>query len=980
MKRINLRSLGFLFVLLTWNALITTSIAQAPQKMSYQAVLRNTSNALITSTTVGMQISILQGSATGTAVYVETQLPATNTNGLVTVEIGSGTPVTGSMAAINWANGPFFIKTKTDPGGGSNYTIIGTSELLSVPYALFSANGTPGVQGPAGLTGSAGPQGPTGLTGATGLTGPQGAAGPQGLIGLTGSTGAAGPQGAVGSAGPAGIQGPIGLTGSTGSQGPTGLTGATGTTGPTGIQGPTGLTGLTGSQGPIGLTGSVGATGPQGPAGAVGASGTNYTAGSGLALSGTTLSNNAQNATHTGDATGSDALTVVKIQGKAISATAPVNGQALKWNSVSANWEPSADINTTYTAGTGISITGTTISNTQPDQTVILSNGNGITTSGTYPNFTVTNAAPNETHTGDATGGTALTVVKIQGKSIATVAPTTDQVLQWNSTSSAWTPSTLVTPPAAWSLAGNTGTSSASNFIGTADNTDVVFKRNSIRAVFLGASNTSIGVDALNTSNTGATNTAIGVSSLFSNTTGHSNVASGYQALYFNLTGNYNSANGIQALYSNTSGNENAAFGYASLHNNTTGNYNLAAGGGALYFNTTGWWNTASGYQSLYSNTIGAYNTANGNVALYNNTSGNNNMASGYGSLYSNSTGIYNTASGDRALNRNTSGNNNTANGSQSLYSNVAGSNATAVGTNAMYYANSSATGFTNYNVAVGYEALRGSVTAANNTGNYNSGIGYQALYSNTTGSNNTSSGFRALYSNTTGQWNTAIGYGALFANLTGTNNTANGYLTLTSNTTGFQNSAFGLYALQNSTIGNNNTALGYSALSNVTTGSNNIGIGNNAQVSSATASNQVQIGDANITFAGIQVAWTTTSDRRLKKDIKNSELGLTFIKKLNPVSYIRISDQNKKTEYGFIAQEVEELLKSIGSIKSGIISKDDKGYYSVRYNDLFAPIVKAIQEQQSVIEESKAKINFLEEANRQLEGRLKAIEEKLKR
>ncbi len=112
--------------------------AQAPQKISYQAVIRNSSNALVTNTTIGMQISILQGSASGTAVYVETQTPSSNANGLVSIEIGAGNVVSGSFTAINWANGPYFIKTETDPAGGTNYTIIGTSQLLSVPYALHA--------------------------------------------------------------------------------------------------------------------------------------------------------------------------------------------------------------------------------------------------------------------------------------------------------------------------------------------------------------------------------------------------------------------------------------------------------------------------------------------------------------------------------------------------------------------------------------------------------------------------------------------------------------------------------------------------------------------------------------------------------------------------------------------------------------------------------------------------------------------------
>jgi len=118
---------------------ITASVfAQSPNKMSYQAVVRDASNVLVASSSVGMQISILQGSSSGTAVYVEKQTPTTNANGLASIEIGSGTVISGTFAAIDWVNGPYFIKTETDPTGGTTYTITGTSELLSVPYALHA--------------------------------------------------------------------------------------------------------------------------------------------------------------------------------------------------------------------------------------------------------------------------------------------------------------------------------------------------------------------------------------------------------------------------------------------------------------------------------------------------------------------------------------------------------------------------------------------------------------------------------------------------------------------------------------------------------------------------------------------------------------------------------------------------------------------------------------------------------------------------
>jgi hypothetical protein len=162
---------------------------------------------VIAASTVGIKISLLQGSATGSAVYVETHRKTTNANGLVSLEIGTGTVLSGSFVSINWANGPYLIKTETDPTGGTNYGIPGIAPLNSVPYALYAANGTPGPKGD------------------TGATGPAGAIGPQGPIGLTGPTG------------PAGAQGPIGLTGPAGATGPAGNDGAAGVTGPQGVAG-----------------------------------------------------------------------------------------------------------------------------------------------------------------------------------------------------------------------------------------------------------------------------------------------------------------------------------------------------------------------------------------------------------------------------------------------------------------------------------------------------------------------------------------------------------------------------------------------------------------------------------------------------------------------------------------------------------------------------------------------------------------------
>ena len=131
--------------------------AQTPDKMSYQAVIRDGSDNLITSSNVGMRIQILQGSEFGAAVYVETHTPSTNANGLVSIQVGEGNVVSGDFTSIDWANGSYYIKNEIDPTGGTNYSITGTSELLSVPYALHaktSASPIPGPQGPQGNDGN----------------------------------------------------------------------------------------------------------------------------------------------------------------------------------------------------------------------------------------------------------------------------------------------------------------------------------------------------------------------------------------------------------------------------------------------------------------------------------------------------------------------------------------------------------------------------------------------------------------------------------------------------------------------------------------------------------------------------------------------------------------------------------------------------------------------------------------------------------
>jgi hypothetical protein len=303
--------------------------AQVPQGMSYQAVVRDANQSLVTNQGVGTRISILQGTPTGTLVYIESHNAPTNVNGLVTLTIGTGAVIGGDFSAIDWSAGPYFIKTETDPNGGTNYTVSGTTKMMSVPYALYAENsGTPGPQGLPGNDGAQGAPGANGLPGGEGPSAYQtwlnlGNQGSQAdfiayLVGADGASvydiwlaqgntgtqadflttlegesayqlwlsqgnsgtladfiasleGATGPQGIQGIAGPQGLTGPIGVDGESAydiwlAQGNTGSETIF-------IASLQGATGAQGSQGVQGLTGPAGAVGPAGNNGVDGING-----------------------------------------------------------------------------------------------------------------------------------------------------------------------------------------------------------------------------------------------------------------------------------------------------------------------------------------------------------------------------------------------------------------------------------------------------------------------------------------------------------------------------------------------------------------------------------------------------------------------------------------------------------------------------------------------------------------------------------
>jgi hypothetical protein len=489
----------------------------------------------------------------------------------------------------------------------------------------------------------------------------------------------------------------------------------------------------------------------------------------------------------------------------------------------------------------------------------------------------------------------------------------------WDHPSLSWKPLGNDGSGKDWQLTGNSGTIDGTHFIGTTDNVPLRFRVNNIPSGIIQSESPFA--------------TSFGYGALASNTTGHGNTAHGYNA-----------------LYSNTSGLRNTAHGFQALYNNTTGSWNTATGWSALYHNTTGDYNTAQGIQALYNNTTGHGNTAHGFRALYHNTTGSMNTATGWRALYHNTTGDYNTAQGIQALYSNTTGDNNTAHGYQALFSNTTGDNNTA--------------------------------------------HGYQALYNNTTGLSNTATGRSALQANTTGLSNTAIGYTSLFNNTIGNYNTATGRDALGFNTTGSSNTAHGYNALYSNNTGSNNTALGYQAYrTGIFTNSTALGSG-----TAITGNNQIRLGNNAVTSIGGFTGWTNVSDKRFKKDIEENVPGLAFITQLRPVSYhldmgaiaklLEIPEESRDKESekqkgaivqsGFIAQEVALVCKALGYDFSGVDAPKNNGdFYGLRYAEFVVPLVKAVQEQNAMLELQAIEIAMLKTQLEALSKTLKTLTHK---
>ncbi|MFA5798892.1 MAG: LamG-like jellyroll fold domain-containing protein [Patescibacteria group bacterium] len=506
--------------------------------------------------------------------------------------------------------------------------------------------------------------------------------------------------------------------------------------------------------------------------------------------------------------------------------------------------------------------------------------------------------------------------------------------------------------------------------------------------------NTAVGDGAMYANTSGYQNTALGAGAMYANTTGYYNTGIGAFSMNHNTIGLYNTAVGFNSLYTNVNGHYNTVLGEAAMYWNVSASYNVGLGYTALNNNTTGDGNVAVGVSALYKNTTGAANVAVGRSALTNNVSATNTIAIGYSAgagtaAYSAQNNIMigvnaggeigngandNTYVGHYAGNKGAVGINNTAIGSVSAYYNVSGSNNTAMGYASMFY-NISATN----TVAIGANAGTGPSPFSNQQGVYigtqagnrliagsddNSFVGFQAGYANTSGADNTAIGSLAFDANTTGSLNVAMGYQALGAAVTGTHNIAIGASALGAER-GLYNIGIGGNALVSATWGNFNTGMGYAAGQTVSTGGSNTFLGYQADVATGkgTITNATAIG-ANATVSTSSYAyigsgqtvggsspWQNFSDSRLKENIGDDALGLSFIRLLTPHHYnytatSSMSNTGGMIQDGFIAQEVEGAMNQLGVTFSGLVTPAESGsWYSLSYASFVVPLTNAVKE-----------------------------------
>ncbi len=943
------------------------SLAQVPDAINFQTVVRNQDGKPLENKELSVRISLLQGGENGNVVFSENHNTSTNVFGLANVLIGRGDNTTGNLLQINWSTGTYFLKVEIDPDGGSNYELTSIQPLLTVPYALYAEK--------------------TNLNPGTGISITNGTIQNTGDLSNTNEIQTLTLNGNILhlSSGGGSVPLPTGAD-NWGTQvvvsNPT-LQGNGTQTSPLDIK-DNAIESRHIHNGTIVLEdlapGVIQTLNP----------------GTGISITNGTIQN-------TGDLSNTNEIQTLTLNGNILNLSSgggsvPLPTGADNWGTQVVVSNPTLQGNGTQTSpldikdnaiesrhihngtivqedlapgviqtlnpGTGISITNGTIQNTGDlsntneiqnlsydanERKLSISNGN-----------TIQFQALNLTKISDTDGNTFVETEKTLN----------DDKIRHNLSGEEY-----------WVFQKNAGGNPMIQFTnhrgGLFIGQDAGLNNVTSSDISSGFGNSFVGHLSGVYNSTGNHNTGFGQYSLWGNKTGSQNVAVGFESLLLGEKGQANVSIGFRAMMNFLSGNRNIALGRYALGIIEGGNNNVAIGDNAQAYaknrsytisigDSTLYWNgfgqsdlnkaidnMAIGSKSMYSNTMGSENLAIGNQTLFNNISGDRNTTVGLASMFGNISGHSNTGLGYHALFANETGHSNVSIGTNSLSANFEGFGNVAIGSTAMF---------------------------GNTDGNVNTAVGTGALFSNSSGSYNVAVGYNALSGNTLGINNVVMGPEAMFNNLNGVYNICMGSWTLYENTSGSQNTALGHLAGGLGPQNQNCTYLGNdSKNSSSTSYTNSTAIGANSRI---TASNQVRIGDANTTSIGGYRAWSNISDARFKQDVREDVRGLEFILKLRPVTYLLdmpalekslgISHQSEKAglnmpkaplsrQTGFIAQEVETVGKEIQYNFSGVDKpQNNQDFYGLRYAEFVVPLVKAVQEQQAIIDKQQKQIQDL--------------------
>ncbi len=881
--------------------LLTVNVfSQTPDAFKYQTVVRDANGNAMVSANVDFQISILESSTTGNSVYVETFSSATNQFGLVNLEIGNGTLVSGDFTTINWSNNLHFVKIEVDIFDGNGLQEMGASQLLSVPYALNAKSAENVFSGDYGDLSNQ-PTIPTqtsDLTNNSGfITSPDDAdADPNNeiqTISKTGTTVTLSNSGgsftdAVNDA-DASITNEIQTISKSGTTVTLSNSGGSFTDAVNDADASSTNELQTISQTGTSLILSNGG-------GTVTVADNDNDSANELqtiSKSGTTVTLSNSGGSFTDAVNDADASTTNEIQdlnlsGNTLTITNNASATNIDLSGYSSLWQETGNdiyYNNGY-VGVGVSnpdgkliVQGDASIN--PDSAIFeVKNKDGKTVFAVYEEGVRVYVDDSGTKANSSKGGFAV------GGFSATKALTNEYM--------------RITPDSVrmYFDEANTGTGhnggfSVESFAGTTNNGGVMhlsldnyfighssgenisatgnynstFGYESGMGLTYGDNNVFLGYKSGKSTSSGNDNIMIGYEAGFTNTTGQNNVYIGKSSGYLSTSAYSNTFLGEESGYNTTTGSNNFFGGFKSGRYNTTGFDNVYLGNYSGYFNTTGYYNTFLGYLSGVYNTEGSRNVAIGPYAAYRNKTGISNITLGYMAGYNTDSASYNIFMGSYSGYNSKTGEYNIFQGHYSGYSNTTGQNNIFLG-----FESGRQTSSGSDNIMIGRSAGRSSTTGFNNVF-----VGTNAGYANSTGDNNVIIGDDAGYNNTTASYNTFMGYNAGNKNTTGASNLFLGYQAGYYNTKGYQNVMLGYRAgyksIGTGVMWNNtfNVFIGNSAGYNNVDGGAKVIIGHNAGYSDTSSHYMVAIGKSagknstgedNVFLGGETGYWLSTGIR----------------------------------------------------------------------------------------------------------------------